>query len=81
MTCKELVSFLMDYLNGELSAAERRTFDEHLAGCPDCVAYLASYRKAVRLGKAACREDGAVPSDVPEDVVRAVIAAQKRSRK
>jgi anti-sigma factor RsiW len=81
VTCKELVGFLIDYLDGELSAAERRTFDEHVAECPDCVAYLDSYRKAVRLGKSACRQDGAVPSDVPEDLVRAVIAAQNRSRK
>jgi len=40
MTCRELVDFLMDYLNGELGGGERETFDEHLTICPACVDYI-----------------------------------------
>jgi len=79
MTCKELVEFLMDYLDGLLSEPERRRFEEHLGECPDCVAYLATYREAVRLGKEACTAGGdAIPAEVPEDLVRAVLAARRR---
>ena len=79
MTCKELVEFLMDYLDGLLCEPERRRFEEHLGECPDCVAYLATYREAVRLGKDACGAGAdAIPAEVPEDLVRAVLAARRR---
>jgi anti-sigma factor RsiW len=79
MTCKELVAFLMDYLDGLLSEAERRCFEEHLGECPDCVAYLMTYQQAIRLGKEACTAgDDAIPADVPEELIRAVLAARRR---
>jgi anti-sigma factor RsiW len=79
MTCRELVEFLMDYVDGLLSESERLRFEEHLGECPNCVAYLATYREAVRLGKEACTaDDGAIPTEVPEDLVRAVLAARRR---
>ncbi len=80
MTCQELVDFLMDYLDGLLPEPERLCFEEHLGECPDCVAYLASYREAVRLGKEACAAgDATPPSEVPEDLIRAVLAARRQT--
>jgi anti-sigma factor RsiW len=79
MTCRELVEFLMDYLDGLLSEPERLRFEEHLGECPDCVAYLATYQEAIRLGKEACTAgNDSIPPDVPEDLVRAVLAARRR---
>jgi anti-sigma factor RsiW len=78
MTCKELVKYLMDYLDGLLPEPERRRFEEHLGECPDCVAYLATYQEAVRLGKEACTAGDSIPTDVPEDLVRAILAARRR---
>ena len=78
MTCRELVEFLMDYLDEQLAEPERLCFEEHLGECPDCVAYLATYREAVRLGKEACAAGDAIPAEVPEDLVRAVLAARHR---
>jgi anti-sigma factor RsiW len=78
MTCRKLVEFLMDYLDGHLSESERRCFEEHLGECPDCVAYLATYQETIRLSKEACTVgDDALPPDVPEDLVRAVLAARR----
>ena len=69
----------MDYLSGGLSAAERAIFEEHLAECPDCVNYLATYQEAIRLGKAVCAPpEGSVPEGVPEELVQAVLAARRR---
>jgi len=80
LTCRELADFLMAYEDGELSAAERARFDAHLAECPDCVAYLASYRATVALGRKAFEdEDAAASARVPEELVRAVLAARRRS--
>src|SRR5438128_4830644 len=44
MTCRELIEFLIDYLDGTLAPQERERFDAHLAVCPACVRYLDSYR-------------------------------------
>jgi anti-sigma factor RsiW len=79
LTCREVADFLMAYEDGELAPAERREFDAHLAVCPDCVAYLASYRATVALGKRAfADEDAAAADEVPEELVAAVLAARQR---
>ena len=44
MRCDRAPSFLGAYVVGALDAAERRTAEEHLAGCPDCAAELAEFR-------------------------------------
>ena len=78
MTCRELVDFLMAYLDGELGADRRGLFEEHLRECPACREYLRTYVDTVRLGRAVfTHSDDAVPEDVPEDLVRAVLAARK----
>ena len=71
----------MAWLDGELEPASRNLFDEHLAVCPDCVDYLDSYKTTVALGKCICDADdpdAPVHDDVPEDLVRAVLAARAR---
>jgi len=75
VTCRDLIDFLDSYLEGELSMAESGRFEAHLAICPDCVNYVASYRTTVALGRAACVDD-ALPTDVPEDLVQAILAAR-----
>lgn len=78
LTCRELSGFLMDYLDGVLDAATRARFDAHLQICPMCVDYLANYQRAVRLGRDAFAGDDPVPADVPEELVRAVLAARPK---
>jgi anti-sigma factor RsiW len=77
-TCRELIDFLAAYLDGELAPEVRAAFDTHLSLCPDCVAYLASYRETIRLGKQACEPDGELPADVPGELVDAILAARRR---
>lgn len=80
MTCQEMVDFLMAYLEGELPAQQRKTFDAHLGECPPCIAYLESYQETVRLGKAACQDpSGPVGDDVPERLVQAILAARREA--
>jgi anti-sigma factor RsiW len=80
ITCEQFVTFLMDYLDEMLPADQRATFEAHLAICPSCVNYLATYRQTVELGRSLCASDQeAVPDEVPEALVRAVLAA-RRSR-
>ena len=43
VTCSTGVDRLMDYLEGVLPAEGRAALDAHVAGCPRCVAFIASY--------------------------------------
>ena len=79
MTCRELIEFLMDYLDGELPAGERCRFDEHLALCADCRAYVRNYEATVRAGKIAlapCEDE--VPESVPEQLVQAILTSRRK---
>lgn len=77
ITCRELIDFLMAYCDGELPADQRAIFEEHLACCPPCVAYLKTYQQAVCLGKAACAEEDRGAKEVPEELVKAILAARR----
>lgn len=80
MSCAELDGFLVDYLDGALPRPQRRIFALHLFLCRECRAYLERYRRAIALGRAAFEEPTApVPDDVPEELVRAILAARRRS--
>ena len=47
LSCQELVELVTDYLEGALSPADLRRFDEHIAGCPHCTEYLAQLRATI----------------------------------
>lgn len=80
LTCRELTGFLADYLAGGLVLSERAVFEAHLAECPDCTTYLRTYARTVQLAKDAHAE---TPDqvDVPEALVRAIVAARPRAGK
>jgi len=79
LTCRELIEFLSDYTSGALTPGERARFDEHLAVCPSCVAYLSQYETTVRLGHGAFPDGDAPAEEAPPDLIRAVLEARKRS--
>ena len=72
ISCRELISFLLEYLEGTLSQHERARFERHLAVCDSCVAYLRTYETTIRLEKLAAIEE----SDVPEELVAAVLGSR-----
>lgn len=73
ITCREVLDFLMAYLDGELTPEQLHEFERHLRVCPSCVNYLESYKETIRLGKAAMQDLDAPPdASVPEGLVRAI---------
>ncbi len=82
MTCKQLVDFLDQYLADELPRRVREDFEAHLAGCASCERYLASYQKTLRLAALAAKHpNDAPPADVPDELVRAVLAARRNQKR
>jgi len=79
MTCHELITFLDLYVADRLSLEQRGEFDRHLVLCPACQDYLQNYRAVIELTRLAATEPlVAVPEEVPEELIAAVLAARKR---
>lgn len=78
MTCREFAEFLDAYLAGMLLAEEKGAFERHLAVCNDCVRYLDGYRRTVDACRKLGDETDRVPEEVPDDLVRAILASRRR---
>ena len=69
MTCEEVAARITDYLDGALSAGDRRRFEAHLEECEDCRAYVAQFAATLN-ALAALRGD-----DVGPDGLEALLDA------
>ena len=49
LVCREVVELVTEYLGGTLPARDRERFDQHLATCPPCTAYLAQFKTTLEL--------------------------------
>ena len=74
VACISGVELLMDYLEGVLSADLRSALDAHVAGCPRCVAFIASYRDTPRILREATATT--LPADLQVSL-RAFLRAQR----
>jgi len=79
ITCREVDSFLDDYLEGSLPEESRRTFEMHLGRCPPCRVYMDAYLKTAALAKSSAAGSGPSQDEIPEELVNAILAAQKKS--
>jgi anti-sigma factor RsiW len=61
-TCKDSISLLLNFLDGELSSEETQHLREHLQGCAPCVDFLRTYRATPGL----CRK--ALAQKMPQEV-------------
>ncbi|MBM4255999.1 MAG: hypothetical protein FJ147_08895 [Deltaproteobacteria bacterium] len=80
LTCREFINFIADYLAGTLSQNESHAFAYHLADCPECSQYLSSYQTTVLASHLAYADpEDAVPAEVPEELVHAILSARAQS--
>ena len=49
LSCQELVELVTSYLEGALGADEQARFEEHVATCGPCQAYLEQIRQTIAL--------------------------------
>lgn len=75
ITCRELIDFIADYLDGALTEIQTEDFQRHLAVCDSCRAYLATYQKTLR-AEQTIRDDE--PADAPEELIRAILEIRRR---
>jgi anti-sigma factor RsiW len=48
-TCQEMVELVTDYLEDQLGVDDRLRFEQHIAVCGPCRAYLAQMRETIRM--------------------------------
>jgi anti-sigma factor RsiW len=76
LTCHEVIDFLSDYLDSALPPSTAAAFEEHLAICPDCVAYLENFRATLTASRSALAAPANTP--IPEDLVQAILASRRK---
>lgn len=79
LTCRDFVNTMDDYVEDRMLPEQRAIFERHLSVCPDCTSYIESYRRTMKLTRQTLDDpDSKVPDSVPEDLVRAILAARRR---
>jgi anti-sigma factor RsiW len=74
MACREVVEVVTDYLEGKLSARDRRLLERHLTGCDGCGAYIEQMRTTISL------TGRLEPEDVPAELDERVLVAFREWR-
>ena len=78
MKCREVVELMTDYLEGALTSLDRERFEQHIAGCDGCRAYLQQLRLTLRAMRSF--EDVPMPEHVQEELVQAFRGWRSTSR-
>jgi anti-sigma factor RsiW len=74
VTCETGVELLIDYLEGVVPDDTRTILDAHVAGCPKCTAFVASYLATPRI----MRE--ATAAAMPPELQRSLLAFLRAQR-
>ena len=75
VACASGIDLLMDYLEGVLPAEDRAAVETHVAGCPGCAAFMASYRDTPRIVRDATAV--AMPADLEASLLEALRARRR----
>ena len=68
LPCQDLVEVVTDYLDGALSDVNHRRFEEHLAICERCVAYVEQIRLTIVATGRAGVPGEALPAELREGI-------------
>ena len=74
IVCMSGIELVMEYLEGTLAPDIRAAIEAHVAGCPRCVAFIASYKETPRI----LRE--ATTMEMPADLQASLLAALRSRR-
>jgi anti-sigma factor RsiW len=69
MKGRDVVGLVTDYLEGALSEADRDRFEEHIAGCDGCRAYLEQLRETRKVAGRLASEQ--VPDSLQAELLNA----------
>jgi hypothetical protein len=76
VNCREISEFLREFVSDELPADVRTHFEGHVSACSNCMEFLKQYELTISASQKACDE----PSEVPEELVNAILKSLGRER-
>ena len=74
IVCVSGVELLMEYMEGALAPDVRAAIEAHVAACPRCEAFIASYREMPRIMR------DATTIEMPADLEASLLAALRAAR-
>ena len=74
IVCVSGVELLMEYMEGALGPDVRAAIEAHVAACPRCEAFIASYREMPRIMR------DATTIEMPADLEASLLAALRAAR-
>ena len=74
IVCMSGVELLLEYLEGTLAPDVGTAIEAHVAGCPRCVAFVASYKETPRILR------DATTIEMPADLQSSLLAALRSQR-
>ena len=77
IVCMSGVELLNEYLEGVLAPDVRAAIEAHVAGCPRCEAFVASYLETPRILRDVTRTE--MPPDLEASLLAALRAARERN--
>jgi anti-sigma factor RsiW len=67
IACQQAVELVTDYLEGSLTGRQRRRFERHVRGCPNCRTYIEQIRITITtVGRV---EPDSLDADVRQDLL------------
>ncbi len=76
--CEQIANLVVDFITGELDPETVSAFEEHLHLCPDCAAFLKTYKKTVQITRTLPYED--IPPEMEKRVRRFLRERIKKPR-
>ena len=74
--CLEMVEVVTEWMEGALGDDERAAVEEHLAICPDCIAYVDQLRTTTTLAARLAASDDPPPPAVKDRLLAAFRASR-----
>lgn len=71
--CTDMVDLLVDYLEGELDAANKAQLEKHLEYCPPCVTFIEKYQVTGKICRSALKQN--MPAELKVNL-KAFLAAK-----
>ncbi len=62
LTCQQVTDLIVDYVAEDMEPAMRSAFKTHIHDCPDCTAFLNTYKVTIRTTRSLRDED--VPDEM-----------------
>ena len=78
LKCRDMVEFLMAYLDQELDGATREHFEFHLRACPNCLRYLETYKTTTEIARIAFSSEVEMPEEMVEPLIQAILSARTK---